>query len=73
MITQVQCKITRCVVTIRQSIFSLKSKGSEIASFAFTFGELYFQVQHLNKKNELKRFVFLGDGADNRTCSEVRA
>lgn len=71
MITQIQCKITRCVVTIRQSIFSLKSKGSEIASFAFTFGELYFQVQHLNKKNELKRFVFLGDGADNRTCSEV--
>ena len=66
-----QCKITRCVVAIRQSIFSLKSKGSEIASFAFTFGELYFQVQHLNKKNELKRFVFLGDGADNRTCSEV--
>ncbi len=71
MITQIQCKITRCVVAIRQSIFSLKSKGSEIASFDFTFGELYFQVQHLNKKNELKRFVFLGDGADNRTCSEV--
>ncbi len=67
MITQVQCKITRCVVAIRQSIFSLKSKGSEIASLAFTFGELYFQVQHLNKKNELERFVFLGDGADNRT------